>query len=159
MAKLEDQEGTYVADVDRLASFSAGSRKVGERVRCRRRSGSSSSVEADMRRATKSASTKASSASETASEATATSEASTAAEATAEATASAEASTASESGTGTSKAILADFERASLPIEAIELLDSVTSVIGRLECDDTGALGTSVLANMDVGADDSTLTS
>jgi hypothetical protein len=58
-----------------------------------------------------------------------------------------------------SKAVLANLEHAALPVIAVELLDGGACVVGRLEHDDTGALGSAVRAEMDIGANDTSGTS
>lgn len=57
------------------------------------------------------------------------------------------------------KSILANLEQATLPVVAVELLDSVASIVGRLENDNTRTLRSAILAEMDVGANDAARTS
>lgn len=150
---------TYVANIDGLASLGTGSSVVSERVWWSRRTASGrAAIKSAVWRATEAAS-----------------EASTASEATAESAASAEGWTtatskaATEATTGTAKAsawwevvgkaVLADLKVASLPIVPIKLLNSIASVVWRLESNNTGALWSSIWADVDISADHSTLTS
>lgn len=86
-----------------------------------------------------------------AAEAAASAEASTAAEAAAEATTTAETTAATES-TGTCKPILTHLEVPALPLVAVELLDSIASVVRRLEGDNARALGPAIGSDMHIGA-------
>ena len=51
------------------------------------------------------------------------------------------------------KAILANLQHAALPVIAVELLDGGACVVGRLENDNARALGPTVRAEMNIGAD------
>lgn len=57
------------------------------------------------------------------------------------------------------KTILTDLEHAALPVIAVELLDSVARIFGGLKDDDAGTLGSTVRAEMDIGADYTTCAS
>lgn len=150
---------TYVANIDSLASLSAGSSVVSEWVWWSRWSASScAAVETTVVwRATKSAA-KASTAAE------ATAETSTSAKgwATTAAKAAGEATTcttkASTSWEVVGEAILADLKVASLPVVAVELLDGVAGVVWRLKGNNSGAFWSSIWSDVDISADHGTLT-
>jgi hypothetical protein len=72
----------------------------------------------------------------------------------AEAATATKASSATKAHAGVSEAIGTDLEDAALPIIAIELLDSVSSIVGGFEYHDTGSLGSPIGSQMDIGADD-----
>jgi hypothetical protein len=51
-------------------------------------------------------------------------------------------------------AVLTDFEHASLPVVAVEVLDGVLSVVGGIESYHTGALGCAIWSHVDISAHD-----
>lgn len=149
---------TYVADINDLISVSSSRGKIGEWVR-RSSRGRASIVATTTTWSAAKVTAKASTAWEAAAEAATTSKWSTTA--TAKATTEASSSTA-EAATRrevASETILADLQWAALPIVTIELLDSVASIIWRLKGNDTRALWTAIRTDVDIGANDSTLTS
>lgn len=142
----------YVANIDHFATFSSRGSVIGEGVG--RSGGRRGAVE------TASTSAEAATATESASESAATCKSSTAAEASAEAAthSTAEAATATKSrASSSSKAVFADFDHASLPVVAIELLDSIASIVGAFKNNNTGALRSAVGARVDIGSDDTTI--
>ena len=132
-------DGTYVADIDSVALLDARRGMVGERVRwhCGMATASIEATSAARGAATTISTTTAAIAAAAAAESTtAAAKAATAAVATTEGAASAsEAATAVAASTHrrTGKAILANLEHAALPVIAVELLDRVASIVGRLE--------------------------
>lgn len=153
--------GPYVANKDNLASLSSGGGKVGEGVR---RDGASRRRSLKTTGATAAGRTSGEATTATEAEtATTTTESSTAAEATTEssshAAAVAAATAEAHSWTTAGVSVLTDLEDSSLPIVTIELLDGVASIIGALEHDDSGSLRPPVRANMDIGANDTAVSS
>jgi hypothetical protein len=167
-----------VADVDHRGRVHARSGVVGERVRGSDRSdrGDSAVASSARRRATVAtrrtvrtrtavattgkASAKATTTCEAARRAVATATTESTVKATAtvaasESTTTTKAAAATEA-TSASKAVLANFENASRPVVAVELLDSVLGILGSLECDNTRTLGSAIGSSVDVGADDGT---
>lgn len=138
---------TYVAHVDDGTLLATRGGIVGEGVR---RAGGGSVLEAtaETRGATETT-TEATAVATTGSEASAGAEATTT-KATAE-------SAAASTGASASKAVFTDLEGTALPLVAIKLRNCVASIIGRLESDDTGALGTTGGIGVHIGADDSTV--
>jgi hypothetical protein len=57
------------------------------------------------------------------------------------------------SGEVPGESVLSDLQRASLPIVAIELLDGIAGIIGRLEHHDTRALRATIGAGVDISTD------
>ena len=150
---------TYVTNIDSLASLSAGSSVVSEWVWWSRWGASScAAVETTVMWWAAKSAAKASTAAEAAAEA------STSAKGWATATGKA----AAETTTGTTKAstswevigeaILTDLKVASLPVVTVELLDSVACVVWRLESNNSGALWSSIWADVDISTDHGTLT-
>ncbi len=176
---------TYVAHVDRRARLGAGCREVGEGIWCKSscrgsRVGSTASSAAAVSSTTIAATTSSiattttsitASISTTPSETTrraaesttttavASSSVSAAESATTSAEATSEAATAAIWCTARAAACVAvftNFEDATLPVIAVELSDGVLRIIGVVERDDAGALGTPVGAEVDVCANDGT---
>lgn len=58
------------------------------------------------------------------------------------------------SSSATSVTILTDFEKATLPIVSVHDVDSVLSVLGSVEGDNTGSLGGSVRSHVNVSTND-----
>jgi hypothetical protein len=75
-----------------------------------------------------------------------------AAAAKASASAKAAAAVATSAHARTSETILTDLKQPAVPLIAVVLLDGVPSIVGRLEHHNARALGSSVGAQMDVGA-------
>lgn len=151
---------THVSDVDRLASLRTSCGEVGERVG---RDGGSSSTGIETAATnctnwatcTDRAAESTSSAEAATKAATTSSESTTATETAAKsATASPEATTAAKAHVGVGETVGTDLEDAALPVVTIELLDSVASVVGGFEDNDTGALGPSIGTEVHVGAND-----
>lgn len=97
---------------------------------------------------------------ESAAKASATSKASTAhrtAEAATAAKATTKATTTTETGATTSETIFTNFKGTTLPIISVKLRNGVARIIGRLESNDAGALGTSGRVGVHIGTDDGTL--
>lgn len=145
---------TYVADVDCGAALAAGCREVGEWIWCSGRSWPSVKPSNRAALAAVATSTKTATTAKPASKTAATSK-STAADT--------ETSTASEASTKAAttterwwsgEPILADFECPTLPIIAVELSDSVTSILGGFECDDTGSFRATIGCDVDISPDD-----
>ena len=90
----------------------------------------------------------------TATEATATTEASTSTEATSEAAAATKSATATEASRSASKTIFANFKVTTLPIIAIELINSIPCIIHSLKCNNTRALRATIRRNVYVGTED-----
>jgi hypothetical protein len=167
-----------VADVDHRRRVHARSGIVGERVRGSNRSDRGDSAVASSARRRASVATrravrtrtavattgKATAKSTTASETSRRAVAATPTESTIEAsttvaagkaTTTTEAAAATEA-TSASKAVLTNFENATRPVVAVELLNGVLGVLGSLESDDTRALGSAIWGGVHVGADDGT---
>lgn len=142
---------THIADVDSLARLTTAAGVVRERVR--RVGRPIAGIEAARGAMDEARGTTEASATAEATEATASAEASTAGKAAAEATTTAETAAATEP-TSTGEPVLAHLEVAALPLIAVELLNGIASVVGRLEGDDAGTLGPAVGSNMHIGADD-----
>jgi hypothetical protein len=154
---VQGSHGTYVANVNRLASLRSASGIVCEGVGSSSRDSSIETTAGGSSVSTTEASAAAkASAKATASSKCATRSPKTSSEAT---TTTAKSTTATESGSRTCKAVLADLERATLPVVAVELLDGVASVVWGFECNNARALGATVRPDVDVGTDDSTVTS
>lgn len=150
---------TYVANIDSLASLSAGSSVVSEWVRWSRWSASScAAVKTTVVWWAAKCAAKASTAAKAAAKTSTT----------AKGWATATGKAAAEATTGTTKAstswevvgeaILTDLKVASLPVVTVELLDSVASVVWRLKGDNSGALWPSVWADVNISADHGTFT-
>jgi len=144
---------TYVADVNGLASLCSGRCVVGEGVRGGRGSTSIEPTTLSL-----------SSESSTASIAAATTKPTAGCKSTSATIATTKPSTASKSTAATiaathtapGKAVFADLEHTPLPVIPVELRDSGPSVVRGFEHDYSGALGTSVLALVDIGANNTT---
>lgn len=154
---MQGSYNTYVTDVNGLASLRSASGVVGEGVRS---SCWDSSIEATAGGSSV-ATAKATTAAKPSAKTTASSKGATRGpEASSKATTTAAKSTAAtESGSRTCKAVLADFEGASLPVIPVELLNGVTSVVWGFECNNARTFGATIRPNVDVGTDDSTVTS
>jgi hypothetical protein len=146
---------TYISDVNSLASLRPGSGIVCEGIwsSCR-----GCSIETTTGAASISA-PKATTAAKAATKATTASKSAAGPEPSSEASTTAESATAAEARPRTRKTILADLEKAALPVVAIELLDSIAGVVWRLEGNNARALGAAVRTDVDVGANDSTIPS
>lgn len=139
---------THVPHVNDLASLGARCSEIGEGVgrdRCSR-----VVVEATSSGETASAATL----SVASAEAATTPEAAATPEATTEASSATEASSTTKAHSGVREAVGTDLKDTALPIVSIELLDSVSSIVGCLEYHDTGSLGSPVRPQVDIGADD-----
>lgn len=152
---------THISDVNRLASLRTGCGEVGERVGWD--GGSSTGIETAATNCTNwttcaHRTAESTSSTEAAAEAaTDSSESTTAAETAAEAaTASSKATTAAKAHVGVGETVGSDLEDAALPVVTVELLDGVASVIRSFEDNNTGALGSSIGAEVHVGANDPT---
>jgi hypothetical protein len=146
--RRERWDGTYVANIDSVALLNTRRGIVGERVRGH---GDMAAIEAARSTATAITTTTAA----IAAESTTASAKAAAAIATAKGTASAsEAAAAVATGTHgrTGEAVLTNLEHAALPVVAVELLDGVAGIVGRLENHNARALGPAVRAEMDIGA-------
>lgn len=157
---------TYVADVDDRAALAARGRIVCEVIWSSRRSivagrslatgttyiatSTSTTVTTTVAAATTTIAATATSA-KTASAKSSTTTAESATHAESAATAS-EATRAARAG----ETILSHFQGAALPFVAIELVDSVTCVIGSVESDDSRAFRATIGRDVDVGANDGT---
>lgn len=147
--------GTHVPDVDSLVLLSARRGKVSEWVGWGRCSGTRASVEAAAA-ATHAANgtTSVASTAAIAESTTATAEASSAIAAT-KSTASTKSSAAAvATHHGVGKPVLADFKHAALPVVAVELLDCIASIVGALEYHNTGSLGSSIWAEVNISSND-----
>lgn len=165
---------TYVADVDDRARVGAGSGEVGEWVwrssdswrfglesaavvscwwAAIAASAISSSTTAESASKSATSSTISSSKAATSSLEAAAISSAAAAHVGATTTAEATASSTTEAG-ATSEAVLANLESTALPVVAVELLNRVLSVLRVVECDDTGALRTSIGSEVHVSAND-----
>lgn len=145
----------YVADIDGLAALSTSSSEVSEGVR---RDGAGRGLKAGTACA---ATTEATSTTEAAAEAsTASAKSSTTTKASTESTShSAIAAAAAEAHARTTAGIsvLANLKDSALPVVAVELLNGVASIVGALENNNAGSLGTAVGSNVDVGANHGTI--
>lgn len=154
--------GSYIADVDDLTPVGSGCGVVGEGVRGNR--GSDCSIGETTRGAATARASEASTATEAAEATASTTETASAAETTASEasahatipTAAAEAHTTTAT---TSISILSDLEVATLPVVAVELLNGVASIVRALENDNARSLGSTIRANMNISADDTTVSS
>ena len=155
-------DGPYIANINDLAAVSTGSGIISEwisnswwSIGVKTTRGSSAAAKST----TKSTSTTTKASTETS---TTAAEAPTGTEASTEpTTASAKAATTSKAAWSawTSETILTNLKWASLPVVAIELLDSVSSVIWMLECYNSGALWSPIRSNVYIGTDNSTIAS
>ena len=146
---------TYVADVDGLARLTARAGVICERVGgvgCSHAgiepTGSGDSGSNKSRSTAESAA-----ATEASCKATASAKATAGTKASSKTAASAEAS--SEAATArcsAGEAILTDLKVASLPVIAIKLLNGVARILGRLEGDNSRALGASIRGDVNIGA-------
>jgi hypothetical protein len=87
-------------------------------------------------------------------------EASTAAKAAAKATSCSKSATTTEAAAHriVGEAVLAHFQQAPLPVIAVELLDGVARVVGRLEEDGPRAFGSTVRSGVDISANNAACT-
>jgi hypothetical protein len=88
----------------------------------------------------------------TAAETSTASEATTATKAAATAETAAETTTTESSWAGTGKTIFTNLKLAALPVVAIKLLDSVSSIIRRLKSDDARPLRSTIRSDVHIGA-------
>ena len=72
------------------------------------------------------------------------------------ATSATKASTSAKATRSASITVLTNIKSATLPIVAVELGDSIPAVLGCLERDNTGTLGTAIGGNVNISADDLT---
>lgn len=142
------RDSTHVPHVDNLAPLGARGSEIGKGVGRDR----SSRIVVEASSGGEATATTASVASAEA--ATASAEATTTEAAAAEAATAAEAPSATKAHPGVCEAVGADLEDATLPVIAIKLLDSVSSIVGGFEDHDAGSLGPSIRPQVDVGADD-----
>ena len=137
---------TYISNIDELAHFSSRSSVVGKGVRRSSSSTWSSSVIETAGRWTTIATTSVATTSAVASS-KATSATTKAASKPSASYATSKSATTLVTATGwTSKLVLTDLQHAALPVIAVELVDGVTRVLGVLECNNTGAFGTTIWA-------------
>lgn len=146
---------THVAHIDDSAFLATRGREVGKRVRG---TGGNNGV----LKATAETRGTAAAATETATTTEASAIATTTAGETSAATEATTAKTTTESaaastGATTSESVFTDLKGTALPVVAIELGNSVASIVGRLESDDTGSLGTTSGIGVHVCADNSAL--
>lgn len=157
---------TYVLDVDDWVSLASRSDTVGEGVGrhgslgwCRSVVASALSVgttlltiaTASLVSTTAVATLESATTATEASKATTTKSAATASKATTKAPT--KASTTAKAWSCSRKSIFTNFERAALPVVAVECVDCVLCVIRRLECDHTRALGIAILTQVNISAD------
>lgn len=150
-------QATYIADIDGLATLAAGCSIVGEWVRG---SGGGTSIIASSSGRSPVATPAVASTTPVSSSitSTATTEPSSAAKAAAGADApSKTATTAVAAARRARKAVFSDLKHASLPIVAIELGYGIPGVVGTLEGDYARALRTSVVAYVNICADNGPL--
>ncbi|KAI6769455.1 hypothetical protein HG531_010559 [Fusarium graminearum] len=136
--------------LDDLSSVTAGGGVISERVR---RDGASRGLEAGSPRGTSAESSAAEATSKTTTSAAKTAAASeSSTKSSAHATAKATPTTETHTGSTTGVAVLANLDDTALPIVAIELSNSVASIVGALEDNDTRSLRAAIRSDMDVGS-------
>jgi hypothetical protein len=154
---IKSGEEPYVANIDDLSSVAAGSSVVSEGIR---RDGAGRGLEAGSARGTSAESSTAEATSKTttsAAKAAATTESST--ESSAHATAKATSATEAHARSTTGVAVLTNLDNTALPIVAIELRNGVAGIVRALEDNNTRSLRTTIRSDMDVGSNDSAVSS
>jgi hypothetical protein len=143
---------THIADVDDFNLVSARGSVVGERVG--RNRGRSTTVEASTTgaAATTTTTTSASEAATT----TAVAETSAATKSSSSISTTEATSTAAEAAAHgiVGKPVFTDLEHATLPVVAVELLDSIACIVGGFEDDYSRTFRSAVLAEVDIGSED-----
>lgn len=146
---------SYVADIDGLTALSTSSSEVSEGVRRDRAGGGLKAWTACAAAEATSATEAAAEASTAAAKSSTTTKAST--KSTSHSAIAAPAAEAHARAAAASVSVLANLKDSALPVVPIELLDGVASIIGALENNNTRSLGTAVRSNVDVGANDGTI--
>jgi len=159
-------KSTYVADVDDFAALATSSSVVRKRIRRSSRGTSSTTSIAEAAttatagRIAVAATTESTSAAKpTAGSAEAAATATKSTSHTESATASSKATTESAThatSSGTGETVLANFELASIPVVAVEVVDGVTCIVRAFEGNNSGALGAAVGALVYISTDDRT---